>query len=79
MGPTSDGNFEEFESLLSEDFGVQAVAGTSDNNMTALSTNLQVWRPVTVQWIHFERYWTTPEKWLVVGVGLDPSGYFLVG
>ena len=42
MGPTSDGNFEEFESLLSEDFGVQAVAGTSDNNMTALSTNLQV-------------------------------------
>ena len=42
MGPTSDGNFEEFESLLSEDFGVQAVAGTSDNNMTDLSTNLQV-------------------------------------
>jgi len=41
MGPTSDGNFEEFESLLSEDFGVQPVAVTSANNMTDLSTNIQ--------------------------------------
>ena len=24
-----------------------------------------------------ERYRTAPEKWLVVGVGFDPSGYFL--
>ena len=42
MGPISDGNFEEFESLLSEDFGVQPVAVTSANNMTDLSTNIQV-------------------------------------
>ena len=30
----------------------------------------------TVQWIHFERYWTAPEKWWVVGAGFDPSDYF---
>ena len=24
-------------------------------------------------------FWTAPEKWLAVGVGFDPSGYFLGG
>ena len=28
--------------------------------------------------IDCERYRMAPEKWLVVGVGFDPSGYFLV-
>ena len=27
--------------------------------------------------IHFERFWTTPEKWLVVGVGLNPNQWLL--
>ena len=35
--------------------------------------------PVTVQLIHFECYWTAPVKCLAVGVGFDPSGYFLGG
>ena len=31
---------------------------------------------ITVQWIDFERYWTAPEKWLVVGAGYDPRVTF---
>ena len=33
----------------------------------------------TVKGIDCERYRTAPEKWLVVEVGFDPSGYFLGG